>query len=133
MTSPVRLPRCFVIGVVTVSLFAALPAVASATDYCVVPNAGCGGTNVDTFEKALELAKTEPDADRIFLGAWNYVAPTTTYYAPVTTYYGGTVYGSTVVTPAYESPVVLGRSAYGTLRPYVPGQPVRNTLRFTLP
>lgn len=76
MTSPVRLPRCFVIGVVAVSLFAALPAVASATDYCVVPNAGCGGTNVDTFEKALELAKTEPDADRIFLGAWNYVAPT---------------------------------------------------------
>jgi hypothetical protein len=77
VTSRVRLPRCFAIGVAAMSLFAALPAVASATDYCVVPNAGCGGTNVDTFEKALELAKTNPDADRIFLGAWNYVAPTT--------------------------------------------------------
>ena len=63
----------------------------------------------------------------------SYVAPTTTYYAPVTTYYGGTVYGSTVVTPSYASPVVVGRSAYGTLRPYVPGQPVRNALRFSLP
>lgn len=51
------------------------------------------------------------------------VAPTTTYFAPVTTYYGGTV-----AAPVYGSPVVVGRSAYGTLRPYVPGQPVRNTL-----
>ena len=56
------------------------------------------------------------------------VAPTTTYYAPVTTYYSGAV-----VTPVYGSPVTVGRSAYGTLRPYVPGQPVRNTLRFALP
>jgi len=54
--------------------------------------------------------------------------PTTAYYAPVTTYYGGAV-----VAPVYGSPVVVGRSAYGTLRPYVPGQPVRNTLRFALP
>jgi hypothetical protein len=56
------------------------------------------------------------------------VAPTTTYYAPVTTYYSGAV-----VAPVYGSPVTVGRSAYGTLRPYVPGQPVRNTLRFALP
>ena len=56
------------------------------------------------------------------------VAPTTTYYAPVTTYYGGAV-----VAPVYGSPVTVGRSAYGTLRPYVPFQPVRNTLRFALP
>jgi hypothetical protein len=56
------------------------------------------------------------------------VAPTTTYYAPVTTYYGGAV-----VAPVYGAPVTVGRSAYGTLRPYVPGQPVRNTLRFALP
>src|SRR6185436_15943008 len=41
------------------------------------------------------------------------VAPTTTYYAPVTTYYGGAV-----VAPVYGSPVTVGRSAYGTLRPY---------------
>lgn len=56
------------------------------------------------------------------------VAPTTTYYAPVTTYYSGAV-----VAPVYGSPVTVGRSAYGTLRPYVPGQPVRNALRFSLP
>jgi hypothetical protein len=56
------------------------------------------------------------------------LAPTTTYYAPVTTYYSGAV-----VAPVYGSPVVVGRSAYGTLRPYVPGQPIRNTLRFALP
>jgi len=56
------------------------------------------------------------------------VAPTTTYYAPMTTYYSGAV-----VAPIYGSPVTVGRSAYGTLRPYVPGQPVRNTLRFALP
>jgi len=56
------------------------------------------------------------------------VAPTTSYYAPVTTYYGGGV-----VAPIYGSPVTVGRSAYGTLRPYVPGQPVRNALRFSLP
>jgi hypothetical protein len=55
------------------------------------------------------------------------VAPTTTFYAPVTTYYGGTV------APVYVPPVVVGRSAYGTLRPYVPGQPIRNALRFSLP
>jgi hypothetical protein len=56
------------------------------------------------------------------------VAPTTTYYAPLTTYYSGAV-----VAPVYGSPMTVGRSAYGTLRPYVPGQPVRNTLRFALP
>ena len=58
----------------------------------------------------------------------SYVAPTTTYYSPVTTYYSGAV-----VAPVYGLPMTVGRSAYGTLRPYVPGQPVRNTLRFALP
>ena len=58
-----------------------------------------------------------------------YVAPTTAYYAPVTTYYGGPVVTPTVV----GRPVVVGRSAFGTLTPYVPGQPVRNALRFSLP
>jgi hypothetical protein len=58
----------------------------------------------------------------------SYVVPTTSYYAPVTTYYGGPV-----VTPVYGRPVTVGRSLYGTLTPYVPGQPVRNTLRFALP
>lgn len=56
------------------------------------------------------------------------VAPTTTYYAPVTTYYGGTM-----IAPVYSPSVTVGRSAYGTVRAYVPGQPVRNALRFSLP
>ena len=56
------------------------------------------------------------------------VVPTTAYYAPVTTYYGGAV-----ALPVYGSPVAVGRSAYGTVRAYVPGQPVRNALRFSLP
>lgn len=60
--------------------------------------------------------------------ATSYAVPTTTSYAPVTTYYGGTV-----VAPVVGRPVTVGRSVYGTLRPYVPGQPVRNALRFTLP
>ena len=45
----------------------------------------------------------------------------------------GHSYGGMVATPVYGSPVVAGRSAYGTLRAYVPGQPVRNTLRFAVP
>jgi hypothetical protein len=60
--------------------------------------------------------------------AQSYVAPTTSYYAPVSTYYGGSV-----VTPAVGQPVTVGRSVYGTLTPYVPGQPVRNTVRFAVP
>ena len=72
-----RIPQRVAIGVAAMALFGALPAVASATDYCVVPNAGCGGTNVDTLQKALADAASSPDADRIFLGAFNYVAPTT--------------------------------------------------------
>ena len=68
-----------------------------------------------------------------------YYAPTTTYYAPTTTalyapatttYYGGTA----VVTPvSVGRPVTFGSSAYGTFRPYVYGQPVRNSVRFFVP
>jgi hypothetical protein len=58
-----------------------------------------------------------------------YYAPTTAYYAPATT----TFYGGTVVAPVFARPVTVGSSLYGTLRPYVPGQPVRNTLRFFVP
>jgi len=65
------------IGAAAISLFGVLPGAASATDYCVLPNTGCGGTNVDTFQKALDLADNAPDADRILLGAVTYVAPTT--------------------------------------------------------
>jgi hypothetical protein len=70
--------------------------------------------------------------------------PITTYYGPstVTSYYSPqpfyTYYSSPVVsyyapTSAYYSPVIAGRSAYGTVRAYVPGQPVRNTLRYSVP
>jgi len=60
-----------------------------------------------------------------------FYAPTTAYYAPATTtFYGGTA----VVAPVVVGrPVTVGSSLYGTWRPYVPGQPVRNTLRFFVP
>jgi hypothetical protein len=72
-----RLSRCVAIGVTAMSLLAALPAAANAKDYCVFPNVGCGGTNVETFQKALDLADDDTDADRILLGAWSYLAPST--------------------------------------------------------
>jgi len=72
-----RLPRCVAIGVAAMSVISALPATASATGYCVVPNTGCGGTNAATFEKALDWADDDASPDRIFLGAFEYVAPTT--------------------------------------------------------
>ena len=76
MTDEAGLPRGIAIGVAAMSLFALLPAAASATDYCVVPNTGCGGTNVATFSEALNLADDATGADRVFLGASIYVAPT---------------------------------------------------------
>ena len=69
--------RCFTIAAAAISLLAVLPGAASAKDYCVAPNLGCGGTDVDTLAKALDQADDDPDADRILLGAWTYVAPTT--------------------------------------------------------
>jgi PKD domain len=57
-----------------------LAAPALATDYCVAPNTTCGGTNVATFEAALDQADDATNADRIFLGAATYTAPTATGY-----------------------------------------------------
>jgi hypothetical protein len=54
-------------------LAAVFPATAGATDYCV--NTGCGGTDAGSFQNALKLAAEGPNADRIFLGAGNYPAP----------------------------------------------------------
>jgi hypothetical protein len=49
-----------------------LPALASATNYCV-KTSGCEATNTfDNFEQALGTADNAPDADRIFLGAGTY-------------------------------------------------------------
>lgn len=62
---------------------------------------------------------------------------TTAYYAPavtpVTSYYAPAA-AVAVPTPLIAArPVTVGRSAYGTLRAYVPGQPVRNSLRYLVP
>jgi len=65
------------VGVAALFAVGALPAVANATDYCVAPNAACGGTPVNSFEQALDQADNAADADRIFLGAATYTAPTT--------------------------------------------------------
>ena len=64
------------VGGVAAFLASAFPAVASATDYCVAPVTGCSGTPVQHFEDALGAADGNADADRIFLGATTYVAPT---------------------------------------------------------
>jgi hypothetical protein len=80
------------------------------------------------------------------------VAPTTTYYAPavaapVTTYYAPapaapiTAYSApaqvTYYAPAapvvVARPIRIGRNIYGGPTAYVPGQPVRNTLRYISP
>ena len=70
--------RAWLAAAIAASCFVgALPATAGAADYCVFPNVGCGGTNTMTLEKALDYADNANDADRIFLGALTYVAPTT--------------------------------------------------------
>jgi hypothetical protein len=58
-----------------------LPAVAGAADYCVAPEASCGGTNVATFQEALDLADNATDPDRVFLGAATYTAPAASGFA----------------------------------------------------
>jgi hypothetical protein len=77
---------CWLAVPVAAALIAgALPAAAGAADYCVAPNTGCGGTNVASFEQALDQADNATDADRIFLGAATYTAPTAngfSYAAP---------------------------------------------------
>ena len=51
----------------TATIALSIPAVASATDYCV--QTSCGGTNVDGLQEALNEAEKWADADRVFLGA----------------------------------------------------------------
>ena len=70
-----RLARWLALPVTAALIGGALPAVAAAADYYVAPNTGSGGTNVASFEQALDLADNAPDADRIFLGAGTYTAP----------------------------------------------------------
>jgi len=68
--------------VATAAAFAcALPAVASATDYCVGSNTSCApADHRDKFQNALNDAATTPDADRILLGAETYTAGTVAGY-----------------------------------------------------
>jgi hypothetical protein len=75
-----RLARWLVAALAVALLVAVLPAMASATDYCVAPNTSCGGSNVATFEQALDLADNATDADRVFLGAATYTSPTANGY-----------------------------------------------------
>jgi hypothetical protein len=76
-----RLVRLSALGAAAGLVASAFPAVAGATDYCVAPNTGCGPTNVATFQQALDLAAAGADADRIFLGAATYTAPTASGFA----------------------------------------------------
>jgi hypothetical protein len=61
-------------AIATALLALALPAIASANDYCV--DASCPGTDVDTIEDAFVLAQKSDDADRVFLGDAVYTAKT---------------------------------------------------------
>src|SRR5919198_504268 len=69
-----RLACALLAGLTAALVAGALPAAASAADYCVAPNTTCGGTNVASFEQALDLADNATDADRIFLGAATYTS-----------------------------------------------------------
>jgi len=56
----------------TATIALSVPAVASATDYCI--QTGCGGTNVNGLQEALDEAQKSTDADRVFLGAGVYTS-----------------------------------------------------------
>jgi hypothetical protein len=65
-----RLSRILVPAATAATLVLSIPAVASATDYCV--GTSCGGTDVNTLEEALTDAGKDSDADRVFLGEGTY-------------------------------------------------------------
>ena len=75
-----RAARRLAAGVAAACAVAVFPSVAGATDYCVAPTS-CDGGNVATLELALDLADQLPNADRIFLGAGTYTAPTVDGFA----------------------------------------------------
>jgi len=62
-------------AVAALFLIGAIPAVAGAADYCVAPKTGCEH-DVDSLTTALDAADDGTDADRVFLGAGTYTAPT---------------------------------------------------------
>src|SRR5829696_1368825 len=69
------------LGLWLAMLVGALPAAAGATDYCVAPSTDCGGTLVPNVQDALALADDQTDADRVFLDAGTYTAPTAAGFA----------------------------------------------------
>jgi hypothetical protein len=70
-----RRKRCLAGAMAAAFVAAALPAVASAADYCVHPNQSCDfANNVLTLEDAIDLASNTNDADRILLGTGTYTA-----------------------------------------------------------
>jgi hypothetical protein len=64
-----NLIRLATAGCAALCIGAALPSLASATDYCVAPSDGCVGTKADSIEQALDLADDDNNPDRVFLGA----------------------------------------------------------------
>jgi len=65
-----RLGRILLPGATALLVALALPALASANDYCV--QVSCPGTDVNSIEDAFSLAKISGDADRVFLGGHEY-------------------------------------------------------------
>lgn len=59
-------------GIAAMALGVALPAVASATDYCVNASVPSCAESVATLDQALDKADNLDDADRIFLGKGQY-------------------------------------------------------------
>jgi hypothetical protein len=70
-----NLIRVATVGAAAMFMGGVLPSVASATDYCVYPNQSCGANNTQYLQPTLELAASTGDADRILLGAHEYLAP----------------------------------------------------------
>ena len=60
-------------GIAATALGTALPAVASAADYCVAPNYDCGANTVQKLQDALDVAASTPERDRLLLGQATYV------------------------------------------------------------
>ena len=67
-----RFRRVLLLAITTALVTLAVPAMASATDYCV--QTSCGGTDLNSIEEAFSEAAKADDADRVFLGDEVYTA-----------------------------------------------------------
>jgi hypothetical protein len=76
-----RTPAALLAPALVIALGLCVAQPAAASDYCVLPqNPACSGSQAATLQAALTSAAGSPDADRIFLGAATYTAPTTGGY-----------------------------------------------------